>query len=266
MRSLALIFALLLMCAAVAQADSGGDPAELARTWHGAWVFVPATSRAGYARLSTAALPGFLARLTHHVTAVVYAHACDGLTAQSAAEGKFLAAAGYVVVEPDSFARRVKPKSCNPAAHLGGLHRAVLGWRQAELRYAIARLAHLPNLVPGGPVLMGQSEGASAVATLTGVTTRARVIEGWTCEAQWPEYRGLRSPPQEPVLSLVAVDDPWFEAPAVSGDCGAFMTERPNSRSIVFGPPSYLSDQHWLGGDIDVQDTILAFLSNALGS
>ena len=260
MYRLLLIIVLLLVAPAAARADSGSDPAELLRTWQAAWVFAPAADALGYIRLTTAALPGFLARQTRRLVPVVYAHGCDGLSDISAETGRFLARAGYLVVEPDSFARRDKPVSCEPAAHLGGLHRAVLGWRQAELRAAAARLAALPHLQPGGPVLMGHSEGAIAVATLTGIASRARVIEGWTCEAGWPEYRGLRAPPEEPVLALVAQDDPWFRSPALHGDCGAFMAGRAHSRSIVYRPPGYLHDRHWLSVDGNVQATILGFL------
>jgi hypothetical protein len=38
---------------------------------------------------------------------------------------------------------------------------------------------------------MGHSEGAIAVATLDAPPVAARIIEGWTCHAGWPEYRGL---------------------------------------------------------------------------
>ena len=266
LRALALLslLAVSLLRVLPAHADSGDDPAELARTWNAAWVFTPAPGDRGYSRLTTAQLSAPLRAQARPLPVEVYAHGCDGLSAISAATGRFLGQAGYLIIEPDSFARRDKPVSCRPGEHLGGLHRAVLRWRQAELRYAVAQVAMLPNIAPGAPFLMGHSEGAIATATLTGVAIRARVIEGWTCYAGWPEYRGLQAPADEPALALVARDDPWFTIPVLRGDCGAFMQGRPLSRSIVYGPPSYLHDRHWLSGDADVQATILAFLAAAL--
>ncbi len=190
---------------------------------------------------------------------ILYAHGCDGLSEISAASGRFLAQAGYLVVEPDSFARASKPASCEPAQHLGGLHRAVLGWRQKEMRYAARKLRAIGSLRNLPFVLMGHSEGAITAATVTDVPAAGRIIEGWTCHAGWPEYRGLAAPAGQPVLALVGEDDPWFREPVLSGECGAFMHGR-TQRSIVFRAPNYLARKHWLSSDPDVQKTIVEFV------
>jgi dienelactone hydrolase len=262
-RTAALAALLAMPMAGAGAADTGDDPAELRRTWDAAWVFMPDDDVKGYQRLLGAQLAAALAARQAPLPVVVYAHGCTGLDETAAETGRFLARAGYLVVAPDGFARIDKPVSCRPVGHRGGLHRAVLGWRQAEVRSAIGRVRALPGVDAGRVYLMGFSEGGITAATMTGAPVRARVVEGWTCHAGWPEYRGLKAPPGEPVLALVAEKDPWFQIPELRGDCGRFMKDRPHSRSVVYGPPGFLHTRHWLSFDAAVQDVILGFLVGA---
>ena len=245
--------------ATAALADSGDDPAELERTWAAAPVYLPL--QGDYSRIDSAELARELAKRSAAIPSVVYAHGCAGIDAAAIETGRFLAAAGYLVVAPDSFARLNKPKSCDPVLNLGGLHREVLRWRQQEIGYAIRKLRALPNLLPGSLFLMGLSEGGITVATFQGEPVRARVVEGWTCHAGWPEYDGLAAPESEPVLALLAHDDPWWRSPIFHGDCGAFMVDRRSSRSIVYAAPSPLHENHWLSFDPSVRREILGFLA-----
>ena len=244
-----------LLAAFAAIADPARDDAELARTWDEAIVFAPGPD--GPIRLNTSDLAGrFFAAEAPPV--VVYLHGCDGPSRITVETASFLAGAGWLVAAPDSFARLDKPKSCDAPARRSGLHRAVLGWRHAEIGHAIAAIRDFPALAGSPVALMGHSEGAIAVATFTGESVSARVIEGWTCHAGWPEYRGLAAPPEEPVLSLLGADDPWFLTPALRGDCGAFMDD--NDRSVVFREPFYLHDRHWLTADSEVRALVVSFL------
>lgn len=242
-----------------ALADSGDDPAELERSWAAAAVYLPAAE--GYRRIKTADLPEELAVRTAPLPAVIYAHGCAGIDAAAVETGRFLAAAGYLVVAPDSFARASKPSSCEPDRNLGGLHREVLRWRHQEIGYAIRKLRAVPRARISKIVLMGLSEGGITVATFTDEPVSARIIEGWTCHAGWPEYHGLAAPPDEPVLALLADDDPWWRAPVFHGDCGAFMRDGGLSRSIVYAAPSPLHQNHWLSFDASVRREMLAFLA-----
>ena len=252
---------LAMMLAAICGAAWGSNEAsELQRTWDAAWVFAPDASAAGYARLRGSDLrQRFEPGVAPPAAIVLHAHGCDGLSEISAASGRFLAQSGYLVVEPDSFARRDKPVSCKPARHLGGLHRAVLGWRHDEMRFAAAKLEQIKSLAGLPLILMGHSEGAIAVATIADLPSAARIVEGWTCHAGWPEYRGLAAPPDEPVLALVGADDPWFRAPVLKGDCGAFM-HGAAQHSIVYHSPNYLAGKHWLSSDPEVRETIIGFI------
>jgi dienelactone hydrolase len=241
-----------------------GQDAELDRTWRNAAVFAPASSSTGYERLGTTELETYApGQKSRPIGLILYAHGCDGLTEISKGTGRFLAQAGYLMVAPDSFARITKPLSCNPARHIGGLHREVLQWRQDELRYAVDRIATLAALRGIPIVLMGHSEGAIAVATVADLPAAARIVEGWTCHAGWSEYEGSAAPLIQPVLALVGESDPWFEAPVLHGDCGAYL-KGPRQRSVVYRAPDYLAGKHWLSSDPAVQATILDFLNSVL--
>ncbi|GAB5469247.1 MAG: hypothetical protein Kilf2KO_22770 [Rhodospirillales bacterium] len=263
MRILTLIFLLAVAWTLPAQAK-GDDPAELARTFDAAWVFLPDEGPTGYRRVTVATLEKVLTETAQEAPwpVVVYAHGCSGHWRATQETGRALARAGFLVVAPDSFARLDKPVSCTTNPIRGGLHRAVLGWRQAEMAHAIDRVRALPGLDRDAVFLMGHSEGGITAATFTGRPLAGRVVEGWTCHAGWPEYKGLAAPAGEPVLSLVGEDDPWFRLPILSGDCGAFMTERPESRSLVLRAPSPLAKAHWLSEDPAIQAEIVAFLES----
>ncbi|MCC5970150.1 MAG: hypothetical protein JJU15_09380 [Pararhodobacter sp.] len=251
-------FALSALIGLPALADTAGDPAELARSWNGARVWLPDAPNyaADVQALDSTEVTGAV---------VLYAHGCDGLSRITDATGRFLARAGHAVIAPDSFARANKPVSCIPAQHRGSLHRRVLTWRQAELAHAMERIADTPGLRRLPLVLMGHSEGAITVATIA-APDAPRIIEGWTCHAGWPEYRGLNALHDTAVLALVGANDPWFRLPVLQGDCGAFMRDHPQGRSVVFQPPHYLHNRHYLSGDREVQALILSFIAESISA
>ncbi|GKX35866.1 MAG: hypothetical protein MnENMB40S_34840 [Rhizobiaceae bacterium MnEN-MB40S] len=240
------------------------DEADLQRTWDAARVYLPAATSAGFVEAGVGDIGDRLDPESPPTALIVYAHGCSGLSRITDATGRFLAQSGYAVIAPDSFARIDKPKSCDPATHRGGLHRAVLGWRQDEIRNAVVQASLLWSFNELPVVIMGHSQGAITVATIEDVPAAARIIEGWTCHAGWPEYHGLNSEPDQPVLSLLGRDDPWFKSQVFGGDCGAFMNEDNGSRSIVYEKPGYLAGKHWLSVDRAVQKEILEFLNRSL--
>jgi dienelactone hydrolase len=192
---------------------------------------------------------------------VIYLHGCSGIDELSEREGALLAASGYAVIMPDSFARERKPKSCDVGSRTGGLHRGVLGWRQDEAMNALDGARALPWVDAGNLFLMGFSEGAVTTATLGPTGVKARIVEGWTCHAGWPEYAGLSAPEDEPVLALVGARDPWFRLPVLQGECGAYMDRGNGSRSIVFEAPHPLADDHYLSWHGEAGGAIIAFLN-----
>lgn len=74
--------------------------------------------------------------------------------------------------------------------------------RQLDTLHAIQETRKLNWVDPDNIFPVGFSEGAIVSATLPAELDqplRARVIEGWTCQAGWPEYRGLNRATIEPV-------------------------------------------------------------------
>jgi len=253
----------LLACALAASAQLSSD-AEVVRTFEQGRVHLRLDGALQELNIAQAISLFYAAKRQTFRGAVVYLHGCDGVNALSVKTADLLAAEGYVVFVPDSFARTTKPVSCDASRHLGGLHREVLAWRQAEADYALKRVKSLPSIDPSKVFLMGLSEGAIATATYVGEAVAGRVIEGWTCHAGWPEYRGLQAPPKEPVLALSSENDPWFQEPVLRGDCGAFMTA-PSAlrRSVVFRPPHPAASHHDLMWNVYARREVLEFLDVA---
>ncbi|WP_133636784.1 hypothetical protein [Zavarzinia compransoris] len=166
-------------------------------------------------------------------TTVIYLHGCTGLGDLSVV--KYLAAEGFVVIAPDSMARKYRPLQCDAATGRGGYNLFVYDFRATELAFAIHSVSRMPWADVGDMFLIGGSEGGVTAALYRGEAFRGRVIAAWTCHGA-PLVAGLDAPPMEPVLSIVSADDPWYSGRAAvgqAGDCGTYMPGRPNARSLV---------------------------------
>ena len=244
--------------------SSGSDPRELQRTWEGGRLYIPATPGqpgqvGGFGRIDTVGPQ--IAKLGREpkYPAIVYVHGCSGRGVAARTTGEFLAKAGYLVVQPDSFARAHKPQSCDPRTRRGGMHRDAGAWRRAETVHAVRRVRQWPFIDPRNVFLFGFSQGGLTVATVTGVDVRARVIEGWTCRTPWTDNDGLNAPAEQPVLALVAERDPWFHPHRhLAGDCGHLIDKTNGSASHVF--TGALANKHHLLAYPNVQKIVLDFL------
>ena len=168
---------------------------------------------------------------------VIYLHGCAGLSYAAATRMKFLADAGFAVIAPNSLARLKYPRSCNPYTNRSGMYRGTLYIRLQDAAYAIKEAAGLPWVDANNIILMGLSEGGLAAAlhkTDSRYPLRARIVEGWTCQAGWTDYRGMNAPPNEPVLTLTAKYDPWYYQRSTEGSCEKFLHPSNGSRSIVY--------------------------------
>ena len=248
-----------LLAALIGPLPTSAEDADLLRTWQRASVIVPGED--GLIRGWIEDIDERLPETVPPHPTVIYLHGCAGLGRISHDAAKLLAETGYAVIMPDSFAREHKPKSCDPARVVGGLHRGVLAWRQAEANQAIRKARRLAWVDPDNVFLWGFSEGGTTAATVTGEPVNARIVEGWTCHAGWGEYRGLDAPAEEPVLALLGAEDPWFRPSYLQGDCGAFMEGRTGSESIVYERPNFLTTKHHLSWHPDVRQLILDFLA-----
>ena len=250
----------LAACGAVPPSDS---PSDLARTWDGATLVLPPMGGTPihHAKMSQSAFgapasasAGAAAR---RLPTVIYLHGCTGLGDLDFL--KRLAAAGFAVIAPDSFARRYRPLQCDPKSKTGGHNLFVYEFRLAEIAFAVQRAVELAWVDRRNLFLIGSSEGGVAVALYRGDEFNARVIAQWTCHGA-PIVRGIAAPPGEPILAIVHRDDPWYAPDRTrgqGGDCGRFMERGPASRSIVLAG----GGGHDVFKDPSNVATILAFLN-----
>ena len=185
---------------------------------------------------------------------VIYLHGCTGLGAYEFLEA--LARAGFVVVAPDSMARRWRPLQCNPWGHNSTGNMFVFDFRMEELSYALQQLRGFAWADQDNLYLVGVSEGGVAAALYRGDEVKARVIAQWNCQGP-AVMRGIAAPPQTPILSVVRGGDPWYER--MRPDCGEFLAGRPGSRSLVL--PAGGSDGHDVLRDPSALAEIVAFLT-----
>ena len=236
------------------------SPDELHRTWQAALVRIPRNQQVFAGQISDLPLEGV--SVEKQLPTVIYLHGCSGIWWGTYIRLDFFAENGFAVIAPTSFARAKYPKSCDPATKRAGLYRETLKMRQYDALNAIKNAKELDWVDSRNIFLVGFSQGGITSATLStniDTTVNARVIEGWTCHAGWSEYRGINAPVSEPVLALVADQDPWFQDSWTRGSCGRYMNSENGSRSIVYRTGSLMS-KHSLLDDPDVQNRVLAFL------
>ena len=234
---------------------------DIGRTFDSAVVVMPGP-RGGAAlvtRMGSPELSQYFARDGRRTYAtVLYLHGCDGLSGLTPLRA--MARRGFAVIAPDSFARRYRPRQCNPRTRTGGRNLYVYDFRAAELAYALHRMRRLRWVDQRRLFLVGVSEGGLAAAHYKGNDFRARVIAEWTCNGA-PIVRGLDAPLDEPVLAVVRANDPWYRGSArrggQRGDCGQYFGLRPRSRSLVLRQ----GQGHNVMGDRQGIAAILEFLS-----
>ncbi|MEO1841479.1 MAG: dienelactone hydrolase family protein [Pseudomonadota bacterium] len=236
------------------------SPDELDRTWQAALVRIPKQHQVYTGQISD--LPLEALPVKEKLPTVIYLHGCSGIWWGTYIRLDFFAENGFAVIAPASFARSKYPKSCDPAAKRAGLYRETLKMRQYDALNAIKNAKQLDWVDARNIFLVGFSEGGITSATIStdfDSSVSARVIEGWTCHAGWTEYRGINASFSEPVLALVADQDPWFQNPLARGSCGRYMNSENGSRSVVYSTGS-LKAKHSLLDDSDVQTLVLEFL------
>ena len=240
------------------------EESEIKLTWDNALLRVPRAN--GEIFSSTIKdLQGDEEFLKNKFKTIIYLHGCSGLWKGTALRLDFFAKNGYAVIAPASMARKKYPRSCDPDIKRGGLYRDILKLRQIDALNTVLNAKELSWTDNNNIFLVGLSEGAITTATYLpkniASSVNGRIIEGWTCNAGWDEYRGINSPYNEPMMSLVAKFDPWFQIDVLKGDCGKYLNKNPLSKSIVVDDP-ILSKGHGLLHDQNIQKTTLEFLKS----
>lgn len=229
--ALCLVFACLSGCAS--PTGTLTEVPDLWRTWTHATVVLPPFGAAA-ALVTTMDSAEMRARLrllpaNVKVPVVVYAHGCSGMGGLPMLRA--LAESGFIVVAPDSFARHFRPLQCDADNQAGGRNLFVYDFRLEEIAFALDQLWLRPWTDWNRLMLVGASEGGVAAALYRGDEFNARVILQWTCGGA-PHVAGLAPGKREPVLALLAADDPWYQR-AGGGDCGPWLAGRADSQSFL---------------------------------
>jgi hypothetical protein len=234
---LAALFWVLWLGGCGAPAGPRADVPDLPQTWNRAMVVLPPLG-AGAALVTMLDSPAMQERLRRlpanaRLPVVVYVHGCTGMGGFAMLQA--VAEAGFVVVAPDSFARRYRPLQCDAENQAGGRNLFVYDFRQEEVAYALDQLWLRPWADWDHLMLVGASEGGVTAALYRGDEFAARVILQWTCSGA-PHVAGLAAGKGEPVLALLAANDPWYQRVG-GGDCGVALAGRPGSKALSFAVP-----------------------------
>lgn len=256
-------FLILFWLNACATMDIANAPDELARTLDDAIVAIPAryfkwdVPSGMFTKGRTKDVLQDLTKIAAEkkIPLVIYLHGCAGFGSASNHDINFLLNNGYAVLAPNSFARKYKPQSCDPNTYTGGFHRGVLYFRLAEATYAHEAAKNLPWVDKRNIFMMGFSEGGITTAQYRRGGLAGRIILGWTCNSGVPEKRGISGPRDEPILAVVASNDPWFRDPSYSGHCGNWTSFRRNVESVVVNV-----NFHHVQSLPEVKEKILKFL------
>lgn len=244
------------------RSEDWNDPLEMERVWQAALVRIP-NHEHGYIETTVGDFHTLQLDPGEKFPAVVFLHGCSGIGKGTLTRINFLAANGYLVIAPPSMARKKYPQSCDRENLRGGLYRDTLKMRQYDAGYAIEKTRALAWVDPDRVYLVGLSEGGITAATFQSQSgkamLRARVVEAWTCHAGWDEYRGINAPAGEPVLTLLAAEDPWFQGPTTRGECTGFLRPGNGSKSVVYTEAD-LRQRHALLEDERVRAEVLDFL------
>ncbi len=208
------VIAFALACSACATQQP--TSADVAASWEHAVVYVPG-------RLLSTSVKDIGAEKPRPVVLLI--HGCAGIQRTESSWAGFLKDEGYVVVEPDSFARS-RPKSCDPRTHRAGLFPGVTTYRRDEVSYALEQLRKAPWADRRNLFLMGHSEGAVVVATANLSGFRGVIISAWICR------NGLVVPHETAVLAIDHAKDPWFPNSDYE-HCSNLFGTRTNARQVT---------------------------------
>ena len=190
---------------------------DLAATWDHAQVFLRYEDDELNLRVISGPMsqPYIRRLLALHATdpqpVVIHLHGCgrsDDL-ADIRNQGRALAELGYIVIAPDSFARRDRPEGCDARAQMRNFT-APLGqiqqWRIAELSYALGRVLESSWADKLRIFAGGFDEGGDAVLAFTDPALAGRFAIGAPCRFEPQRADKL------PTMVIVSDHDLWFDA------------------------------------------------------
>lgn len=204
-------------------ADDAGS-SNVVKSWDAAKVFVPGSSRE--------TTPDKV-KVDKPLPVVIYMHGCSGYSPESADWGAYLRSYGYIVVQPDSFARRTE-MNCDPKTKKNGAFPKVHGMRLEEIRFAFDEVKKSPWADGNNIFLMGFSEGGTAAARTKIDGFSGIIISGWRCNnSKFPGFDGIFAPIDTPILTLEWSRDSW-QTDVTSGSCSDKFGSRTKATQVLF--------------------------------
>jgi dienelactone hydrolase len=220
--SLLLVLLLLVLGAAFAFADDGDD-SNVSLSWDNAHVYVPGSGMEVTPDKVKVAKPA---------PVIIYMHGCAGFNSESASWGEHLSSLGFIVVEPDSFARRSE-SNCDTKAKKAGMFPKAHGMRLQEIKYALEEVRKSPWADRNNIFLMGFSEGGTAVARTRLAGFSGVIITGWRCtNTKNPNFDGIFAPKETPILTVEWNKDDW-QTDATKGSCSDKFGDRPKATQLL---------------------------------
>ncbi len=172
--------------------------------------------------------------------AVLFLHGCSGLIRGGVGYRILLMSEGYVVFEPDAFAR--PGHSCDTSSS---------SQRREEIVYALSKIRELPWIDQDRIILMGFSQGARTVASWEKPGFAAHVILASNCSRfQSQDGASPRAPAGVPVLAVVGAEDQYYK-----GSSCNVARRVGGSNSIVISRAG-----HDIVGHPELKDAIKSFL------
>ena len=218
---------LLTACIAILPALSAlagdGEETDVQKSWDAARVYLPGQSGTTTPERIQVARP---------MPVVIYLHGCSGIVYENQAWGSLLAQQGFIVILPDSMARR-NEMNCDPKTKKSGKFPQAHAMRQEEIRYAARRINEAPWWDKRNLFLMGHSEGGVAAARTKLPDFSGIIISGWRCtHGKNPQFDGIFAPLETPVLTVEWSRDDW-QTDATKGSCSDKFTGRSQAQQLL---------------------------------
>lgn len=214
-------------CAATPEDQSDGPE----RAWNTAERFVPAN--------------------VQNPPVIIFLHGCMGINANNRLWGRLLRDAGYLVIMPNSFARKGRSADCDPRTHTGQRDPNTIRFRRNEAIVAAEEVLKISK--PPKLIVMGHSEGALTVQYWRGAGSAgfdAAIVSGTACNITQLRISSL--PLNMPTLVIRFESDPWDPRPQ---ECGIWASERPKTKLYLVP-----GNDHDPAGDVGAQREVLNFL------
>lgn len=224
MKKLSLLITVLIFTTTYSKAS---ELTDASLSWSSARVFLP--------DLVNSVDVKYINHLNQTYPVVLYLHGCAGINKDALNWANYIRSLGFMVVLPDSMARKGRVRNCDPKLKRGnGAFPAARIYRQQEINFSLNQILIGDWAQKKNIFLMGHSEGGWAAAQSGRSEFAGVIISGATCTNRINvAYDGINVPVNIPVLAVASVDDEWHaNKPSVKGRCADKAMDRIFFRQI----------------------------------